>query len=56
MAVTVVDHDIDERAEIIAALIEHNRTAMRLPAHFVDRKAAIHAQINALLTMLEATP
>lgn len=45
-----------EREELIEALMYHNREASRLPAHFVDRKAKIHQQINELLTLLELAP
>lgn len=37
------------RAEIEAAIVEHNRTLSRMPAHWADRRASLHDKINALL-------
>lgn len=39
--------------ELREAITNLNQYAMRLPAHWKDRKATIHARINVLLTELE---
>ena len=49
----VVITDETTRAEIEEALTYLAATAARLPRHYVDRKAAIHARIDALLDDLE---
>ena len=45
--------DVDVRAEIVEALMHHNRAAMRCPRHWVERLTGIHARMNDLLTQLE---
>lgn len=37
------------RAEIEAAIVEHNRTLARMPSHWDDRRASLHDKINHLL-------
>jgi hypothetical protein len=39
--------------EIREAITNMAKTASRLPRHFVERKAALHAKIDALLDELE---
>lgn len=45
------DHD---RNDLVEALLHHNRTAQRIPTHWVKDKARIHQRLNDLLTELEA--
>lgn len=44
------------RDEIAEAITNMAHTAARMPAHWVDKRAALHDQINALLDQLERTP
>lgn len=44
------------RDEIEEAICYHNRYAMKMPAHWVDRKRAAHQRINDLLDQWETTP
>lgn len=37
------------REEIAEALMHLNASAKRIPRHFTERKAAVHARIDALL-------
>lgn len=46
--------DTTPRAELEEALTHLAATASRLPRHYVDRKAAIHARIDALLDEWQA--
>ncbi len=41
------------REELTDALASLSIEAGRLPRHFVERKAMLHAQIDQLLTLLE---
>lgn len=51
MTIVITDNtSADELREAITWLA---RDAARLPAHFVERKAAAHKRIDALLTELE---
>lgn len=43
-----------DRLDLIEALLHHNATAMRIPAHWVDDKAKIHKRLDDLLYELEA--
>lgn len=40
-------------AEIIEAIEHANRTLKRMPRHWTDRRAAVHATLNGLLDDLE---
>lgn len=51
---SVVADQPTTRAEIEAAITEHNRTLSRMPAHWADRRASIHNKINQLLSQWEA--
>lgn len=42
------------RAELEEALTNLAHTAARLPAHWADKRAAIHLRIDELLTLREA--
>lgn len=46
--------DVTTRAEIEEAINGHRDTLRRMPTHWVDRRASIHAKIDALLTAWEA--
>jgi len=52
----LTDQHPETRAEIQEALTSMAATAARMPAHWAERKAAIHKQINQLLTDLENAP
>ena len=55
MTVTTQDEAREqERAELREAITNMAATAARMPAHWVDRKAALHVRINELLSDLEA--
>lgn len=49
MDVVLVTDDTT-RAELEQAIISHRETLRRMPAHWTDRRAAIHARIDAMLT------
>ena len=42
------------RAELEEAIQGHRATLARMPAHWTDRRASIHAKIDQLLTDWEA--
>lgn len=44
------------RVELVEALAHLVATSRRMPAHWTDRKAAVHVHINELLDELEAMP
>ena len=48
--------DDTTRADIEEALHHLTAAAKRLPSHYVDRRAAIHVRIDALLTELQGRP
>jgi hypothetical protein len=41
------------RADLVESLMHLSRTAGRLPSHYVERRAALHADIDLLLGELE---
>lgn len=49
----VLDHQ-PTRAELIEAIQHHNATLRRMPAHWTERRAGLHAKVNDLLDQLEA--
>lgn len=51
MSVDTAPETVDELREAITNMAH---TAARMPAHWTERRAAIHAQIDALLDQLEA--
>lgn len=53
---TIVVSDDSTREEVAEALTHLARKASRVPAHWTDRKAAIHAAMNDLLDQYEAMP
>lgn len=46
---TMTDDAPVTRAEIETAITDHRRTLARMPSHWVDRRASIHASIDLLL-------
>ena len=44
------------RADIEEALRNINETLHRMPEHWADRRAALHAKIDVLLTAWEVAP
>lgn len=52
---TVITDDTT-KAELEQALTEHVRTLQRMPAHWADRRAALHAKLDAMLTDWEQAP
>jgi hypothetical protein len=53
---TIVVTDATTKAELAEALTNMAATAARTPAHWAERKAAIHARIDALLYEYENAP
>lgn len=50
-----VQHDHEPtRAELVEALTHHAATLKRMPAHWTERRASVHAKVNDLLDQLEA--
>lgn len=47
-AVTITEDDVS-RTEIESAIRDHVLTLKRMPAHWTDRRASIHASIDVLL-------
>jgi len=53
---TIVVTDATTKAELAEAMTNMAATAARMPAHWTDRKAAIHARIDVLLDEYERAP
>lgn len=49
-----IDSRADERQELEQAMTNIVDTLRRMPAHWTDRRAALHAQINRYLDQHEA--
>lgn len=54
MMTTIRITDDTTRAELEEAITSHRETLRRMPAHWTDRRAAIHAKIDAMLDDWEA--
>ena len=54
MADTIVVTDDTTADDLREAITNLAATAHRMPAHWVEKRAAMHERINALLTELEA--
>lgn len=48
--------DETTKAELEHAITEHVKTMSRWPAHWVDRRAAMHLRIDAMLCDWEQAP
>lgn len=56
MAETIVIRDDTTRAELEEAMTNVVATLHRMPAHWVDRRAGLHARLDAMLTDWESAP
>jgi hypothetical protein len=48
--------DNTTKAELEEAITSHRATLARMPAHWTDRRAALHAKIDAMLADWERAP
>lgn len=53
---TIVITDETTRAELEEAMTNIVGTLHRMPAHWIDRRAGLHAKLDAMLTDWEQAP